>query len=60
MPKPSDMRPVVAVARAVEAGSAYNREAVDQAIAASNRRGRKVPKKEAAAIHALLRGRAGR
>ena len=39
---------------------AYNKEAVDAAIDASNRSGRKVGKAEALAIHALLKGRTGR
>jgi hypothetical protein len=39
-------------------GTAYNREAVDHAIAAHNRYRRgKIGKREAALIHALLKGR---
>jgi len=34
----------------------YSKEAVDKAIAASNRAGRKIGKKEAKMIHALLKG----
>jgi len=36
----------------------YNEDAVNQAIGSSNRSGRKIKKREAAMIHALLRGRA--
>lgn len=35
----------------------YNREAVDAAIASSNRAGRKIRGREAKMIHALLKGR---
>lgn len=35
----------------------YNREAVNQAIASSNRAGRRIGGREARAIHALLKGR---
>lgn len=35
---------------------AYNPAAVDQAIAASNRSGQRISKREAKAIHALLKG----
>jgi hypothetical protein len=39
-------------------GARYNREAVDHAIASHNRyRRAKIGKKEAALIHALLKGR---
>lgn len=39
-------------------GAAYNREAVDHAIASHNRyRKQKIGKREAELIHALLRGR---
>lgn len=34
----------------------YNREAVDQAIASSNRAGRRIGGREAKKIHALLKG----
>lgn len=38
----------------------YNREAVDQSIASHNRRSSaKIGKREAALIHALLKGRKG-
>jgi hypothetical protein len=37
--------------------SDYSKEAVDKAIAASNRAGRKIGAKEAKLIHALLKGR---
>lgn len=37
--------------------SGYNRESVNQAIASSNRAGRRIGGKEASAIHRLLRGR---
>lgn len=37
--------------------SRYNRQAVDQAIASSNRHGRKIAGGEARLIHALLKGR---
>ena len=37
--------------------SNYNRDAVDKAIASSNRSGRKVGGREAKLIHALLRDR---
>ncbi len=36
--------------------STYSAAAVDKAIAASNRAGRRIGKKEAKAIHALLKG----
>jgi hypothetical protein len=39
-------------------GPRYNEDAVNQAIGSSNRSGRKIKKREAAMIHALLRGRA--
>lgn len=39
-----------------ERESRYNREAVDQAIASSNRAGRRIGGKEARMIHALLKG----
>jgi hypothetical protein len=35
----------------------YSKEAVNAAIAQSNRAGRKISKKEARLIHALLKGR---
>ena len=35
----------------------YNKEAVDQAIASSNRAGRRIKGREAKLIHALLKGR---
>lgn len=35
----------------------YSPEAVNQAIAASNRAGRKISRREAKLIHALLKGR---
>ena len=35
----------------------YNAQAVDAAIASSNRAGRRIGRKEAKLIHALLRGR---
>jgi hypothetical protein len=35
----------------------YSAAAVDAAIAASNRAGRRIPRKEARLIHALLKGR---
>lgn len=35
----------------------YRPEAVNQAIAASNRAGRKIGRREARLIHALLKGR---
>lgn len=38
----------------------YNENAVNKAIAASNRSGRKIGKKEAEMIHAVLKGRTGR
>ena len=38
----------------------YNEDAVNKAIASSNRSGKKIGKKEAALIHSLLKGRAGR
>ena len=38
----------------------YGREAVDKAIASSNRSGRKISAGESAKIHALLKGRSGR
>jgi len=38
----------------------YNEDAVNKSIASSNRSGKKIGKKEAALIHSLLRGRAGR
>lgn len=38
-------------------GPQYNREAVNNAIASSNRAGRRIGGKEASAIHRLLRGR---
>lgn len=37
-------------------GPQYSRAAVEKAIAASNRAGRKIGKREAARIHALLKG----
>jgi len=37
--------------------SNYNAEAVNKAIASSNRAGRKISKREAKLIHALLKGR---
>lgn len=37
--------------------SRYDRDAVDQAIASSNRSGRKIGKREARLIHAVLAGR---
>ena len=39
-------------------GARYNEDAVNQAIGSSNRSGRKIKKREAEMIHALLRGRA--
>lgn len=39
-------------------GPRYNEDAVNQAIGSSNRSGRKIKKREAEMIHALLRGRA--
>jgi len=39
-------------------GPRYNEDAVNQAIGSSNRSGRKIKKREAAMIHALLRNRA--
>jgi hypothetical protein len=36
--------------------SDYSKEAVDKAIAASNRAGRKISGKEAKKIHAILKG----
>jgi hypothetical protein len=38
----------------------YNEDAVNKAIAASNRSGKKIGKKEAEMIHAVLKGRTGR
>lgn len=38
-------------------GSSYHKGAVDNAIASSNRAGRRIGGKEAKAIHALLKGR---
>lgn len=38
-------------------GPSYNREAVNKAIASSNRAGRRIGGKEAGMIHALLKGR---
>ena len=43
-----------------EAPPKYSKDAVDDAIASSNRSGRKIGGKEAAQIHALLKGRTGR
>jgi hypothetical protein len=37
--------------------NSYNPKAVDDAIASSNRAGRKIGKREAKLIHALLKGR---
>lgn len=38
----------------------YNEDAINKAIAASNRSGKKIGKKEAEMIHAVLKGRTGR
>jgi hypothetical protein len=37
--------------------TSYNKQSVDQAIASSNRAGRRIGGKEAKLIHALLKGR---
>lgn len=47
----------LATERASEGRHGYNRDAVNNAIASSNRAGRRIGGKEANAIHRLLRGR---
>lgn len=44
-------------ARSLAAVNRYNAAAVDAAIASSNRAGRRIPRREACLIHALLKGR---
>lgn len=46
-------------ARAAGSNHNYSREAVNNAIASSNRAGRRISGKEAKMIHALLKGRHG-
>lgn len=43
-----------------EAKPEYNKDSVDKAIASSSRSGKKVSKKEASAIHRLLKGRSSK
>lgn len=47
----------IASQHGIPTGHLYNRDAVNNAIASSNRAGRKIGGKEAKAIHALLKGR---
>jgi hypothetical protein len=52
--KPVEPKPAPAL---VPSGHHYSEEAVDAAIASSNRAGRKIGAKEAKLIHRLLKGR---
>jgi hypothetical protein len=54
-PTPAELK--ADIHRIIAEGQRYNAIAVDNAIAASNRHGRKISGREAKMIHALLKGR---